>query len=80
MQRVLAQFDRRRYGRYIPLPQRLWFDIEYTDEVCHVVGIEDKNGNEVDVVGAFEGIIIKLPLLSIYLGSWDQLDVRMLDT
>jgi len=30
-------------------------------------------------VGAFEGIIVKLPLLSIYLGSWDQLDVRMLD-
>ena len=55
------------------------FDIEYTDEVCHIVGIEDEKGNEVDVVGAFEGIIIKLPLLSIYLGSWDQLDVRMLD-
>jgi len=46
-------------------------DIEYNDDVCHIV--EFDNSDKEEVVG-FMGIIIKLPFLSIYIGDFFELD------
>jgi hypothetical protein len=46
-------------------------DIEYNDDVCHIV--EFDNSDKEEVVG-FMGIIIKLPFVSIYIGDFFELD------
>jgi hypothetical protein len=40
------------------------FDIEHNEDVCHVVG--DDEGR---FVAAFEGLIIKIPFFSVYIGE-----------
>jgi hypothetical protein len=55
------------------------FDIEYNDDVCHVVGWPTENDEEIRIVAAFEGVIVKLPLLAIYIGSWEELDPEVLE-
>jgi hypothetical protein len=46
-------------------------DIEYNEDVCHIV--EFDNSDKEEVVG-FMGIIIKLPFFSIYIGDFFELD------
>jgi hypothetical protein len=46
-------------------------DIEYNEDVCHIV--EFDNSDKEEVVG-FMGIIIKLPFVSIYIGDFFELD------
>jgi len=50
------------------------FDIEHNDTVCHVVG--DDEGR---FIAAYEGLIIKLPFLSIYIGEFAELDPEVLE-
>lgn len=45
-------------------------DIEYNEDVCHIV--EFDNSDKEEVVG-FMGIIIKLPFVSIYIGDFFEL-------
>ncbi len=50
------------------------FDIEHNDTICHVVG--DDEGR---FIAAYEGLIIKLPFLSIYIGEFAELDPEVLE-
>ena len=49
-------------------------DIEHNDNICHVVG--DDEGR---FVAAYEGLIIKVPFLSIYIGEFSELDPEVLE-
>ncbi len=61
--------------RFIARPRiGLGFDIEFDDTVCHVVEDEGKVQ-----MAAYEGIIIKLPFLSIYIGEFREFDKRVLE-
>lgn len=80
MQQVPAPFDRRGMNVTFHFRNGFGFDIEHTEDICHVIGVEDKDGNEVETVAAFTGIIVRLPLMSIYLGEWAELDIRLLET
>jgi len=50
------------------------FDIEHNDTICHVVG--DDEGR---FIAAYEGLIIKLPFFSIYIGEFSELDEEVLE-
>jgi hypothetical protein len=50
------------------------FDIEHNEDVCHVVG--DDEGR---FVAAFEGLIIKIPFFSVYIGEFSELDPEVLE-
>ena len=50
------------------------FDIEHNDNICHVVG--DDEGR---FVAAYEGLIIRIPFLSIYIGEFSELDPEVLE-
>ena len=50
------------------------FDIEHNEDICHVVG--DEEGR---FVAAYEGLIIKLPFFSIYIGEFSELDPEVLE-
>jgi len=50
------------------------FDIEHNEDICHVVG--DDEGR---FVAAYEGLIIKLPFFSIYIGEFSELDPEVLE-
>jgi len=50
------------------------FDIEHNDTICHVVG--DDEGR---CIAAYEGLIIKLPFFSIYIGEFSELDEEVLE-
>jgi hypothetical protein len=47
------------------------FDIEYNDDICHIVIADDTEEEE---VVAFEGILIKVPFFSIYIGDFYDLE------
>jgi len=50
------------------------FDIEHNEDVCHVVG--DDEGR---FVASFEGLIIKIPFFSVYIGEFSELDPEVLE-
>jgi hypothetical protein len=50
------------------------FDIEHNDNICHVVG--DDEGR---FVAAYEGLIIRIPFFSIYIGEFSELDPEVLE-
>ena len=49
------------------------FDIEANNTICHVVGDEDGR-----FMAAFDGLIIKVPFLSIYIGTFGEFDEEVL--
>jgi hypothetical protein len=55
----------------INLRTGIGLDIEYNEDVCHIV--EFDNSDKEEVVG-FMGIIIKIPFVSIYIGDFFELD------
>ena len=50
------------------------FDIEHNEDVFHVVG--DDEGR---FVASFEGLIIKIPFFSVYIGEFSELDPEVLE-
>ena len=50
------------------------FDIEHNEDIIHVIGVEDEEGNEEKTLGGFVGIIVRLPLLAIYIGDFHEID------
>lgn len=50
------------------------FDIEYNEDIIHVISVEDENGEEEKTLGGFVGIIVRLPLLAIYIGDFHEID------
>ena len=50
------------------------FDIEHTEDICHVVG--DDEGR---FIAAYEGLIIKIPFFSVYIGQFSELDPEVLE-
>jgi len=50
------------------------FDIEHNEDIIHVISVEDENGNEEKTLGGFVGIIVRLPLLAIYIGEFSEVD------
>ncbi len=53
----------------VNLRQGIGFDIEYNEDICHIVDTDDKY----DTLHAYSGIIILLPFLKIYLGEFDKI-------
>ena len=49
------------------------FDIEHNENICHVV--EDSEGR---FVAGFQGLIVKVPFLSLYWGEFEELDEEVL--
>lgn len=47
------------------LRQGIGLDIEYNNDILHTIEHEGK-----EIVAEYEGIIIKLPFLSIYIGQF----------
>jgi len=64
----------KRMSIHINLRQGIGIDIEFNDDICHVVG--DDEGR---FVAAYEGIIIKIPFFSIYIGEFSELDDEVLE-
>ena len=53
----------------IKLRQGIGFDIEYNEDICHIIDIgEDKH----KLVG-FDGIILLLPFIKVYLGNFEEI-------
>ena len=50
------------------------FDIEHNEDIIHVSGVEDEDGEEEKTLGGFVGIIVRLPLLAIYIGDFHEID------
>ena len=55
----------------IKLRQGIGLDIEYNEDICHI--IEGEKEGEDEFV-AFAGVIIKLPFISIYIGDFFDLE------
>ena len=53
----------------INLRQGFGFDIEYNEDICHIVDTGEKH----DTLHAYHGIILLLPFLKIYIGEFNQL-------
>jgi hypothetical protein len=53
----------------VNLRQGIGFDIEYNEDICHIVD----TGEKYDTLHAYDGIIILLPFLKIYIGKFDQI-------
>lgn len=51
------------------------FDIEHNDTIIHIVGDDE----EEKFLAAYEGVIIKLPFLSIYYGEFGKFDKSALN-
>ena len=49
--------------------QGIGLNIEYNEDICHIVN----NGEKEDFV-AFQGILIKIPFFTIYIGDFFELD------
>jgi hypothetical protein len=49
--------------------QGLGFDIEYNEDICHIVD----TGEEEYTLFGFTGVIIMLPFMKIYIGEMDEL-------
>jgi hypothetical protein len=54
----------------INLRTGIGLDIEYNEDICHIVQF----GDDKEEVVAFMGVIIKLPFVSIYIGDFFELD------
>jgi len=50
------------------------FDIEHNEDIIHVISVEGKDGEEEKTLGGFVGIIVRLPLLAIYIGEFHIVD------
>lgn len=50
----------------IRLRQGIGFDLEYNEDICHILVDEDDK----EFVVAYVGIIIKIPFFTIYLGDF----------
>jgi hypothetical protein len=50
------------------------FDIEHNEDIIHVISVEGKDGEEEQTLGGFVGIIVRVPLLSIYIGEFHIID------
>ena len=50
------------------------FDIEHNEDIIHVICVEDEKGNEEKTLGGFVGIIVRLPLIAIYIGEFSEVD------
>lgn len=53
----------------INLRQGIGFDIEYNEDICHIV----ETGEDTTLLAAFSGAIILLPFIKIYMGSFEEL-------
>jgi hypothetical protein len=53
----------------INLRQGFGFDIEYNEDICHIVD----TGERYDTLHSYNGIIILLPFIKIYIGQFDQI-------
>ena len=53
----------------VKLRQGFGFDIEYNEDICHIVD----TGEEHDTLHIYHGIILLLPFLKIYIGEFSQL-------
>lgn len=53
----------------INLRQGFGFDIEYNEDICHIVD----NGEANDSLYTYSGAIILLPFIKIYIGEFDKL-------
>jgi len=60
----------------INLRQGFGFDIEYNDDICHIVEEED-TGEKFMV--AFNGAIVKLPFIKIYWGEFEEVTDELLE-
>ena len=49
--------------------QGFGFDIEYNEDICHIVD----TGEKYDTLHSYSGIILLLPFLKIYFGEFDQI-------
>ncbi len=49
--------------------QGIGVDIEYNEDICHLI---DEGSDKVTLVG-FSGIIILVPFIKIYIGTFDEL-------
>jgi hypothetical protein len=47
------------------------FDIEYNETLCHILADDDSDS---EAVVGYNGILIKIPFFSIYLGDFFTLD------
>ncbi len=54
----------------VKLRQGIGLDVEYNEDICHI--IQDDKGNE-DFV-AFQGALIKIPFFTIYIGDFFDLE------
>jgi len=52
----------------INLRQGIGFDIEYNEDICHIVDTGEKH----ETLHSYNGIIILLPFIKIYIGEFDQ--------
>ena len=52
------------------LRQGIGFDIEHNEDILHIVGFNE----EEQFIAAFVGTIIKLPFISVYIGSFEPVD------
>jgi hypothetical protein len=57
----------------INLRQGIGFDIEYNEDICHIV----ETGAEHDTLHSYNGIILLLPFLKIYFGEFHQIGELM---
>lgn len=48
----------------------LGFDIEHNENILHFIG-DDEDGAE---LGAFHGLIVKVPFFSIYIGDFYEVE------
>lgn len=49
--------------------QGIGFDIEYNEDICHIV----ETGAENDTLHSYNGIILLLPFIKIYFGDFAQI-------
>jgi uncharacterized protein YprB with RNaseH-like and TPR domain len=60
----------------VNIRQGFGFDIEYNDDICHIVEDADNGDN---FIVAFNGAIIKLPFLKIYWGEFEEVTEDLLE-
>lgn len=53
----------------IKMRQGIGIDLEYNEDICHVVD----TGEEHDTMYAFQGAIIMIPFVKIYIGDFQEL-------
>jgi hypothetical protein len=53
----------------VELRQGIGLDIEYNENICHIID----DGSDVDKLYAYQGVLIKLPFISIYIGEFEEI-------